>query len=75
MNDFWLGFIMFYCGIMAILLIFGTWGALDPRVITHDRRALARVALLSPAWPLLLLYGFGLGVRALWRTANWKEGL
>lgn len=39
-----------------------------------EKRNAARIALLSPAWPALIVYAAFIGLRMLWAAADWKGG-
>ena len=39
----------------------------------HEKRDAARVLILSPVWPILLLWWLVVAVRYLWRTADFRN--
>ena len=57
-----IGVLCTFCAIMA--MAHGNW---------KDRRNAARVAFLIPVWPVVWVFGAVVGVRALWRAADWKD--
>jgi hypothetical protein len=37
-----------------------------------EKRFAARIAFLSLVWPVLAVYGIGIGLGRLWKLADWK---
>lgn len=59
-----------YVAAMLLTLLGGMAFSAEPSLVKSDRRNAARVALLSPLWPLMLLWCAVIAFRGLWRTAE-----
>lgn len=56
---------------VCVLAIAAVGATEDPSWRT--RRTAARVALLCWAWPVLLLWQLGRGLKYLWEEADWRR--
>lgn len=67
-----MGIIVVYLVIVAGIL-FWAWVIWDDETEPESRRTVARIALLAPIWPALIVYALIIGVRALWHAAEWGK--
>lgn len=59
--------------VYAMGVVICLMGAIFVVAITWDRTWGARIIFLAPLWPLLAPIVLALGVRWLWREAEWGE--
>ncbi|BCW61869.1 hypothetical protein [Arthrobacter sp. StoSoilB22] len=57
---------IYFCGLM--LTSAGAYLAFSK----GERRLGARLALLTPVWPAVAIIGAVIGIRHLWKIADWK---
>lgn len=64
-----------YVVVAVFWLIVSICYGLDAREARNDEEAktCARMIFLTPVWPLVILFLIGLGIRELWRTADWQD--
>lgn len=61
-------------GVAALLVALVSMGvASDKYVVDSDRKTAARVAILSPVWPVMLGYWLAFGIHWVWRMAEFGK--